>query len=228
MELEKQFSVALAQCGPEIASLIAYYVVELREAEVELERLDPSFWQTCRAAGIGNISVNEQDVVFFEGSVRKVFVRALTTYTSSTVDRPPGSDALTSSIWRIERTLRGMLRSKATSVSQDQRVTSLIPGNIVERCLRRAQEDAFPWARSSDDLPDIFDWMTLGEILRIIETSDWARWTGFSAGFLRRLGAEVAPIRNRWAHMQLPRLGDRETVRKWERRLLSALTDGDS
>lgn len=94
-------------------------------------------------------------------------------------------------------------------------------GDLEAKVLERARNDNSPDASSVSDLRDPLEWLSLGELLKVVEKSGFI---GADALFWRRFGADVIPIRNRLSHMRLIRKGDRETALAWDSRIRRTLT----
>lgn len=84
---------------------------------------------------------------------------------------------------------------------------------LIDRCKDRALAGSELWGEW-DDLAEVFEWLTLGELLDVVDQSDWAQGGWISKRLLRRIREDILPIRNRAAHMHLPFFRDHELA--WE------------
>jgi hypothetical protein len=201
-----------------VQRLLYYWVFETGQTKVGYEEVDAQVMDLCRAAGMAESIDNWETMELFPEPHRQAWKIALLDYVANTVEVPREYELVTSGLWRIERSLRVLLRNAAKR-SRGNDWKGALPEDVARRCLRRAQEEAFPGVTTITRLPDPFEWLTLGEVLEVIESSPWARLGGVGVGFWRRLVAELGPVRNRVAHMRLLRFGDLALVQNWDRRI---------
>src|SRR6266496_3657114 len=143
--ITKDLRTAVAQCGPTLASLLYYYVFETGQSNVGFEEVDPLVMELCRAAGMAESGDGWETMELFPEPHREVWNAALLDYVANTVEVPRDFDLVSGGLWRIERSLRLLLRNAAKR-SRGSNWKGALPGVVADRCLRRSQEDAFPWA----------------------------------------------------------------------------------
>jgi hypothetical protein len=127
---------------------------------------------------------------------------------------------ISAALWSIERRIRRSLRGLAIEQHQGSWRKNVLHGDLGAKALERARNDNAPAASSLSDLRDPLEWLSLGELLEVVEKFNHI---GSDALFWRRFGSDVVPIRNRLSHMRLTRKGDRENVHAWESRIRKIL-----
>lgn len=117
---------------------------------------------------------------------------------------------------RIERRLRREVRRVAVSEFGDRWRGQAIQGGLVSSVVEKATRE-FPDRPSSvKALRDPLEWLTMPELIEVIRSSPWVAMLGRHRTYWDRMEQEVAPIRNRTAHMRLLRKDDLEVVKRWD------------
>lgn len=115
-----------------------------------------------------------------------------------------------------------MLREAAIREAGGKWRKNLFNETIAKHVLERARNDVNVTAASISELRDPIEWLSLGELLDVVESPKFngLSWDGV---LWRRFRQEVMPIRNRISHMRLLKKRDRTTVRMWVNRITTTL-----
>lgn len=206
---------AIAEAGPEFASILDHYVTELKLYTVDCADVDAAVVEGWRGAGFGISHDGWITAELFPGSLRPLWTSALRDYVDSTLDVPNAWETVSRGLWEIERRVREAVRMRAEQKGGKGWRASALSPVLAARALDRAQADAFPASTEPKDLPNPFEWVSLAEVIQTIEEHEWARPAGVPLIFWKRLQAELSPVRNRVAHMRLLGPGDGDIVRRW-------------
>ncbi len=203
---------AIRECRPDLATMLRYRLSEGlgMDWDLPLEEWDPELLSACRGAGF--IIEAEEGLGLVSGRLRSALIDAVVEYCVETLELGNQSSSIWEALWFIERRLRSYVRQLA-SRSSSHDPSALLVRELVDRCKDRALADSELWGEW-DSLADVFEWLTLGELLDVVSQSEWARDGWISRRLLRRIREDIMPIRNRAAHMHLPFFRDHELA--WE------------
>lgn len=227
--LEGELTEAVRELGPDIASTLDYLLIELAQARYEHYEIDPFVLEGVRGAGLATSQDGWSSLhIGFDGPLRGIFLRALRNYVDTTTDLPTGYEQAVLDLWYIERSLRAEVRGQAIIQHGKAWKERLCPSGVAERILSRASFEAYPGIVGIADLPNPIEWMTLGELLDVATSNQWARPWGLQPAFWTQFKTTVAPVRDRLAHMRLLRAGDVDEVRRWRRQIEKITSKGPS
>ena len=140
----------------------------------------------------------------------------------SHVEPPDVVPGILNDLWVIERSLRWHLQQKARDHFGASWRSDAFHEETRERVVERAWRDAVITTRNIEEIGNPFDWLTLDELISLLE-EPWAAVPTCPAVLWRRFLSDVLPVRNRLAHFRLPALDDAATVLRWRRDLVTRL-----
>ncbi|WP_214056003.1 MULTISPECIES: hypothetical protein [Actinomycetes] len=123
-------------------------------------------------------------------------------------------DEIASDLWTIERTIRLALRSAAVIKFGNKWRGSVLHGDLNGKVLGRAMIDGSVSIKSSKELRDPIEWLSLGELIEIVTSNQFDN-LGLAPVVWTKFGQDVIPVRNRLSHMRHFKHGDRSVVRMW-------------
>ena len=144
------------------------------------------------------------------GDVRNALAEALSACTTPQEDLRFVAEGL----WSIERLIRHKAREVAVSAFGETWRKKALYGDLPDKVLERARGDTYPAARSVGEIRDPLEWLTLGELLELVDRAPY-NLLGAARPVWRKLAGDLLPIRNRLSHMRLLRSADRDAVRLW-------------
>lgn len=205
---------SMSEVGPELCAHLDYLMFESKLEEVGAVELDGVILEGLRGSGLGRL--DSDGVVQLLPSGRHQFARdALREHVDDLVEPPIGLNAIISGLWTIERMLRALVKARARDkFGAGWREDAFSP-ELQTDMLQRVMADTLFRPAGMSEVGNPYEWLTFAELLEMLETSDWARPASLPRPYWVRLRAELLPLRNRTAHVRLPRLGDDETVRMW-------------
>lgn len=220
-QAEKEYIAAFEELGPDVVATIDHYVTELEQFELDFSELDAPVVDALRGAGFVDSVDDGQTIVLLPGRDQPRMRSALRTVVDSTLQLPSGYLQSVQKLWLIERGLRWEVRQiLADRHGRTEWIRHIpLPEDTQSRVVSRAAQDAFPRAESCQDLPNPLEWLTLGELIDMILSHDTIRPFGVSDAIWLRMRAELAPVRDRIAHMRLLRDGDERIVGRWQRQV---------
>jgi len=175
--------------------------------------LDPREIEALRGAGLAVLGASRQPLF----SVRQrfgEFKEALSSVLADHTDPQEELAFISAELWRIERSIRKAVRAKAMREFGQGWRGQVLHGDLSTKVLERALMDGSVGTRSVRELRDPIEWLTLGELLEVINTATFGR-LGLAPAFWPRFAQEILPIRNRLSHMRHFKTGDRSTVTIW-------------
>lgn len=125
---------------------------------------------------------------------------------------------ISAELWRIERSMRKAVRTQAISKFGHAWRGNILHGDLPQKVLERALVDGSVGTRSIKELRDPIEWLSLGELLEVINTTTFDK-LGLPNVFWARFAQEILPIRNRLSHMRHFKTGDRSAVMIWSSQL---------
>ncbi|OII18529.1 hypothetical protein BIV01_03050 [Curtobacterium sp. MCBA15_013] len=144
---------------------------------------------------------------------------ALGTLVSGAIEAPDGAGDVYRSLWVMERVIRNAVRRRARQAHPQRWRSTLVPEGLAGSILERASIAGYPAAVSINEIRDPLEWLTLGELLTLRESSSIGD-LGMPQHLWRLFSGEVSPIRNRLSHMRALKQADFATALKWEKVLL--------
>jgi hypothetical protein len=217
--LEDVFRAALEELGVSVLAALDNAVFETGARDEFLVHLDAREAEAVRGAGFA-IHTADGALIFSVPNRISEFREAVADVLAGIVDAPPDLGDISNGLWKIERSIRAKLRTNAISEYGTQWRRRLLHGDLGVKALDRARSDTNVSARSVSELRDPLEWLSLGELLEVVESVDGL---GADKIFWKKLAADLVPIRNRLSHMRLTRKGDRETVIAWTAHVMRAL-----
>lgn len=209
--IDEVFGKAIAELGLNVISAIDAAVYESGLNRDWVKFLEFRESEAVRGAGL---SIMNNDVGTFAVPSRfSEFREALADTLASITEPPQGLDDIANGLWRIERTIRLRLRQHALASHGSSWRKNVFHGDLAGKVLERARMDTNIAARSVSELRDPIEWLSLGEMLEVVNSSGGLGADGI---FWKKLAADLLPIRNRLSHMRLTRKGDRESVMAWQ------------
>lgn len=211
-DVDLLLKASLGELGVSVLTDLDFAIFEASQDSDFVLELEPGAAEAMRGAGFAHVVdgalkfTNLVPLWRFKNAVANVI---------ATVVKPQADlAAVTSDLWQIERTIRKVLRDTAISKSGAKWRKNLFNEAIAENVLDRARSDVYVTARSVSELRDPIEWLSLGELLEVVQSS---RFDGLSWDKIawKRFAQDVMPIRNRISHMRLLKKGDRGTVRMW-------------
>jgi hypothetical protein len=119
-------------------------------------------------------------------------------------------------LWEMERLIRRAIRARAVAAWGTAWRTQCLQEGLRDEVLRRATEATYIGANSIKLIRDPLEWLTLGELLDLKSRNEIGN-LGLGPTHWRKFGEQIAPIRNRLAHMRTLHPGDATDVVKWLR-----------
>jgi hypothetical protein len=215
LDLDDLLRSTVRELGVNVLTELDFALFEARHELNFVAEIDPSVADALRSAGL----------IYLTGDDRKLALRQLWRLKQAIADAmaevvEPQSDlaAVSSDLWQIERTIRKALRAAAIEKSTGKWRKELLNEAVAKEVLGRARGDVDATATSVAELRDPIEWLSLGELLEIVQSKKFAGlfWDELT---WRLFKSDIVPIRNRLAHMRLLKKGDKATVRMWLRRI---------
>ncbi|MGW3469965.1 hypothetical protein ACWDKQ_16195 [Saccharopolyspora sp. NPDC000995] len=219
-DLNLLLRTALEELGANVLTELDFAVFEANHGANFITEVEAGVAEAMRGAGLAHIV---DDALRFNSSVpfwqfKNAVADVIATIVGPQADLPAVSEGL----WQIERTIRRLLREAAIRDAGAQWRKNLFNATIAQHVLERARNDVNVTAWSVSELRDPIEWLTLGELLQVVES---AKFKGLSWDRLlwRRFRQDVMPIRNRISHLRLLKKRDRATIRMWVNRIATTL-----
>jgi hypothetical protein len=208
---------ALDECGPETSAWLSDMVFRQQLVSTEAIPSDVDVRSACRGAGLLQSADGWATFSFRGDGNADIFTAALRTYCESSLDTPSDLGRVYRELWEIERILRRDLVQRAQAQHGNEWRRRCIPDQkVAQKVVERAQDDGYLWS-SIAEVNNPIEWLTTGELTSIILTVEWARPDQLPLTILQRLFAELAPVRNRLAHMRFLYPDDAGIVSRWRR-----------
>lgn len=211
LDLDELIRSAVGELGVNVLTELDFALFEARQEQNFATEIDPSVRDALRSAGLLHLVGEEPRFSLTQQwRLKKAVADAMAEIVT------PQSDlaAVSGDLWQIERTIRRFLRDAAIADSPTKWREGLLNESLAAEVLKRARGDVNVTAASVADLRDPIEWLSLGEMLDIVQSKKYGGlfWDEVT---WRRFRNDVLPIRNRLSHMRLLKRGDRATVRMW-------------
>lgn len=217
----REYTAALEELGPDVLATVDHYVTELDRFEVDFSEIDGALVDALRGAALADVEDEGRSIKLLPGKDQRRMHAALRTVVDSTTQLPRCYLQGVEKLWVIERTLRAEVRRLLGAQYGEPDWKRHLPGGseLHRRVVSRAAQEAFPRAEACVDLPNPLEWMTLGELIDLVMSNDRIRPFEVGDAFWQRMRVELAPARDRIAHMRLLREGDEQTINRWRRQI---------
>ncbi|MFD0487319.1 hypothetical protein ACFQ0O_10105 [Saccharopolyspora spinosporotrichia] len=219
-DLNLLLRTALEELGVNVLTDLDFAVFEARHGANFITEVEPGVAEALRGAGLAHII--DDALRFNSPGPFWQFENAIADVIATIVGPQADLPAVSEGLWQIERTIRKLLREAAIREAGGKWRKNLFNETIAKHVLERARNDVNVTAASISELRDPIEWLSLGELLDVVESPKFngLSWDGV---LWRRFRQEVMPIRNRISHMRLLKKRDRTTVRMWVNRITTTL-----
>ena len=219
---EETLKEGLKSLGLNALAFLDFLLFDLQEVKgIDLGLGTDREWEALRGLGVLRL-----DQAAGKASVSipvSGLMTAVADVISSAHDPQPGFADVSERLFSLERRLRWALREKAVRTFGPKWRGQILSEDMGTRAATRAMDET-PRKLSVKALRDPFEWLTLGELVELLTSSNWTQGLGRNPNYWRRFATELLPVRNRVSHMRLLRRGDLERVEAW-RVLLSKTLD---
>ena len=207
---------AFDEVGPSLCTWLEYWSFECGREKIDESDIANHYIVALRSAGLITPS-SADSFAIFPMKQRQLWQESLGQYLESVVVPPPSWGSLATELFEFERKLRWDIKKELLRIQRFDLVLDKYGGKILDT----ARRDSIPGAASISDIRSPLDWLTLADLLDVAQehapSSSTSLLSGYSAIEWSELARVIVPIRNRVAHMRLPRQGDREALRKCRR-----------
>lgn len=203
---------SLEELGLSVLSDLDFAIFEANHDASFITDVAPDVADALLGAGLAHVV--DEAVEFISPGPFWKFKNALADVIAAAVAPQAELHAVAEDLWQIERTIRKALRETAINASGSKWRKNVFNEAIADNVLERARKDVYVTARSVSELRDPIEWLSLGELLEVVQST---RFEGLAWDEMtwKRFASDVMPIRNRLSHMRLLKKGDRITVRMW-------------
>jgi hypothetical protein len=207
----------LDELGVNVLTDLDFAIFEASNDARFITEVEPGVAEAMRGAGLAHVVDNAlrftSPVPFWR------FKNAVADVIATVVEPQADLAAVSGDLWQIERTIRKALRDAAIKDAGAKWRRNLFNEAIVKTVLERARNDANVTAVSVSELRDPIEWLSLGELLDVVQSSKF-KGLSWDALAWKHFARDVIPIRNRISHMRLLKKGDRLTLRMWVNRVM--------
>lgn len=208
------FQDMLVELGPAVLAALDHALFEVDPRGVAgLRFLQAREVEALRGSGLVVVADGDGPVLTVRNRLSQLRT-ALACLLSAGSSSSPELAGVTSGLWYIERTVRATVRRRAIDRWGQRWRGLVVPGDLAAEVLKRARGDTNPAAASIRELRDPLEWLTLGELLDIVRSAEFAG-LGVDPVLWRRFSEQLVPVRNRLSHMRHLKNGDEETVIMW-------------
>ncbi|TDD52817.1 hypothetical protein [Saccharopolyspora elongata] len=212
---------ALEELGVNVLTDLDFALFEANHGANFITEVEAGVAEAMRGAGFAHVV---DDALRFNSpgpfwQFKNAVADVIATIVGPQVDLPAVSEGL----WQIERTIRKLLREAAIRDAGEKWRKNLFNETIAQHVLERARRDVSVTAASVSELRDPIEWLTLGELLQVVESSTF-QGLSWDTVLWQRFRQDVMPIRNRISHMRLLKKRDRATVRMWVNLITTTLS----
>ncbi|MFY1668754.1 hypothetical protein ACN27G_02165 [Plantactinospora sp. WMMB334] len=218
-EITTVFRDALQEIGVGVLAALDHVLFEVESRIEFLDLLEPREFEALRGAGLAYVEGTSPKFVVPQRL--NEFSEAVADVLADVVEPQKELAQVSDGLWFIERTIRCHLRRAALSKFGSRWRRQVLHGDLASRVLERARNDVNVTATSVGGLRDPIEWLSLGELLEIVQSSAFGGLK-FDNMSWQRFAQDVIPIRNRLSHMRLIKKGDHETVMMWVSRVRRA------
>ena len=210
------------ELGSAVCASLDHAIFEAGLGETEcLEALPPREFESLCGSGL---TIKTGGARLWSVEKRFTEVKSvLSDVVSTSVVPQYAYDRIYGYLFSLERQIRNAVRVRAIEEWPSKWRTQVLNGDLGDKVLERAGEDAYRTARSVAELRDPLEWLTLGELLQIRGREEIGL-LGLDKRLWDRLADDVVPVRNRLTHMRLVRPEDLSQVRRWAQVITQALT----
>jgi hypothetical protein len=211
---------AISELGVGMLAALDHAIFEAGLGRDFLRLLEPREIEALQGAGF--VKISEEKTEFTTPQCFVEFTEAVAAVLAGVVSPQDELASISEGIWLIERTVRAKLRQLAIQQFAGRWKKNLLHGDLQLKVVGRARIEANVTALNISDLRDPIEWLSLGELLEVVQG---IKFNGFGLDelFWRRFKYDILPIRNRLSHMRLIKKGDRETVAMWVARIKSVI-----
>jgi hypothetical protein len=214
-------TVALAcmdELGPEICAELEFYAYECRIETCGEGEIPGPLLQVLRQAGLAKISTPSTRVELLPFANRATWLESPNRALQMVVSPPAGWHGVAEGLFAIERVVRLALYEFALEHLGSRWLESL--SDYSASITGLASQDTALEIQSLSDVRQPLDWLTFESLLEYgQQCTANGLTTSIAASDWNRLRVEALPIRNRLAHMRLPRQSDQAVVRRWRNSL---------
>ena len=212
LDIEPLLRESLDELGVNVLTELDFAIFEASNDVDFITEVEPAVADAMRGAGLAHVV---DDVVRFTSPVpfwqfKNAVADVIATIVGPQADLP----AVSGGLWEIERTIRKLLRDAAIRDANTRWRKNIFNQSIAEKVLERARNDVNVTAASVSQLRDPIEWLSLGELLQVVQSSKF-EGLSWDAVTWKRFAKDIMPIRNRISHMRLLKKSDRVTVRMW-------------
>lgn len=210
---------AFVELGPELLAEIEELLERMNAATtpVGIEVLDVEVRDGLIGAGLAkrnNFGELELSTLFRDFRVRSILARA------SQDPRlvPQSLSLLAEQAWMVERSIRervGRLLLRAHGDNWAKKFSEDLDIAVATRVMERVQRMGYNHS-SVKSLPNPLEWLTLGELVALINKNAWYSEMGIGRSNWEALSREFPRIRDRIAHCRLPLMNDLSQLSKWK------------
>lgn len=210
--------VCMEELGTELCAELEYYAYECGINICGVEEIPSSLLQVLKQSGLARLSALPSQVEVLPFENRDTWLSASNRALQRVVEAPPGWRTVAEGLFAIERMIRLALYEFASERLLEGWLSSLdmfAPGIV-----GLASQDTALEIRSLADVRQPLDWLTYDALIDYGKNCTLSGLTtAISAADWERLRSETVPIRNRLAHMRLPRQADKSVVMRWRNSL---------
>lgn len=204
----------LTDLGADVLSCLDGLLFDLQQSrDIDTDLATAGEWEALRGAGLFYVDASRGKATACLPP--SILMPALSEAISDVVDAQPALCDVSAGLMNIERRLRRAVRVRAVTQFGDKWRGQVMSEEVGLRALSRASGDAALSVGSVKSLRDPLEWLTLGELLELIDSDGWLTRLNRSHQYWQRFAHEVLPIRNRVSHMRLLRRADLATIRYW-------------
>ncbi|MCM3555501.1 EKC/KEOPS complex subunit CGI121/TPRKB [Janibacter melonis] len=221
--VERIYRAAFTELTIGSISLLENLVLEMDTFEVSEDDLPAASVSELVDAGISVVNDLTGMVKLIDEGCRPEAAVALASVIEKITEPPTEWTGLARAVFEYERTARHAISAFFRKChGESWKDIALL--DVGEKALGVARGEGFSGSTPSE-LSTPLDWLLLDDLLELARTAckdGFGPVAGLTAGQWSRQAAVVVPIRNRVAHMRLPRPGDLGTVRAQLRHLRTA------
>ncbi|MEV5754416.1 hypothetical protein AB0L00_41940 [Actinoallomurus sp. NPDC052308] len=212
---------SLDELGVNVLTDLDFAIFEANHDAHFITEVEPGVAEAMRGAGLARVV--DDGLRFTSPVLFWQFKAAVADAIASVVGPQADLADVFGGLWQIERIIRKALRDAAIENSGQRWRKNLFNEAIAKNVLERARNDVNVTAVSVSQLRDPTEWLSLGELLEVVQSS---RFKGLSWDAIawKHFAQDIMPIRNRISHMRLLKKGDRATVRMWLNRVTATLS----
>lgn len=217
--LLRELEDAFIELGPELLGELEELLERLNAATtpVGIEVLGDEVRNGLIGAGLAKRNTSDKlelSTLFRDVRVRSTLARA-------SQDRrliPQSLSHLAEQAWMVERSIRervGRLLLRKYGDKWVKRFSEDLDSAVSERVMERVQRMGYNHS-AVKSLPNPLEWLTLGELVALINKNAWHKEMGIGHSDWEALSREVPRIRDRIAHCRLPLTNDLSQLSKWK------------